>query len=522
MLAAAGINFTPTQASAAAGGWTARASGTVSNLNAVMWTGSQFVAVGSAGIILTSPDGLEWAGQSSPTNNDLLGIASFQNQLIAVGNIGTLVTSKDGVRWLSQNTNIQERLVGVAANASLVVATGDDGVILHSADGLDWGNKLDQQFDEFGHTFVQKTRPSGTHAPLHYLIWSGHLFVAPGNQILMTSTDGQKWVQAANVARRQLVSVVFNGTLFLALGEKGTVLASFDALAWQPLFAVTDEKLNAGLWTGNYFVIVGTAGTIVTSADGVVWSETASHTPDSLNGIASNGTLLVAVGGHGTILTAPPPLKLAHAGTLAPVMGDSPANLTVLTGHGATYLLMVAGNPEPSYQWQYKKAKDVTWTNLSDGPLCTGATNASLTIAKPVPAMSGDQFRCVVKNSAGTVTSSVASLTVKAPTPPVISAQSPDVAVTVRGGTSRRAIFSVSAAGDPPPAYQWQQRASEDAPWSNVKDDNIGASGQTLILETNLSMNGEQFQCLVTNEAGSVTSNTTTLTVSEPPAPLGQ
>ncbi|HBI22552.1 MAG TPA: hypothetical protein DDY37_08275 [Legionella sp.] len=57
--------------------WTQQSSGTVRNLNRVVWVnnGNQFVAVGSFGTILTSPNGIDWTPQVSGTTLTLSGVA---------------------------------------------------------------------------------------------------------------------------------------------------------------------------------------------------------------------------------------------------------------------------------------------------------------------------------------------------------------------------------------------------------------------------------------------------------------
>ena len=54
----------------------------------INWNGSQFVAVGEFGTILTSPDAVTWTAQSGPTS-DLHGITWNGSQYSAVGESGT-------------------------------------------------------------------------------------------------------------------------------------------------------------------------------------------------------------------------------------------------------------------------------------------------------------------------------------------------------------------------------------------------------------------------------------------------
>lgn len=81
------------------GPWTVRTSNTANLLNAVTWTGTQFVAVGGGGTIDTSPDGTTWTVQTSGTTNTLNSILWDGTTLTAVGDAGTILTSANGTAW---------------------------------------------------------------------------------------------------------------------------------------------------------------------------------------------------------------------------------------------------------------------------------------------------------------------------------------------------------------------------------------------------------------------------------------
>ena len=82
---------------------------------------------------------------------------------------------------------------------------------------------------------------------------------------------------------------------------------------------------------------------------------------------------------------------------------------------------MEATGSDLSYQWQQSTDKGSSWTNIAR------ATSDTYTTGKTTMDMSGTQYRCVVSNSAGSVISDAATLTVTAlpepepepePTPP--------------------------------------------------------------------------------------------------------
>lgn len=71
--------------------WTLRVS--ASNMYAVSWCETQFVAVGASGQIYTSPDGVNWTFRSSGTFNNLFGVASYNGVILAVGSGGVVLRS---------------------------------------------------------------------------------------------------------------------------------------------------------------------------------------------------------------------------------------------------------------------------------------------------------------------------------------------------------------------------------------------------------------------------------------------
>ncbi|MFZ5522749.1 MAG: WD40/YVTN/BNR-like repeat-containing protein [Pseudomonadota bacterium] len=104
--------------------WNARTSGTVANLNGIAH-GTGYVAVGDSSTILTSSDGNTWTTPTSWTPSlpfpALRKVTAFGSIIVAVGDSGTIVTSKDaGSTWVAQNLTGSPNLVGVAAEPHLV------------------------------------------------------------------------------------------------------------------------------------------------------------------------------------------------------------------------------------------------------------------------------------------------------------------------------------------------------------------------------------------------------------------
>jgi len=87
-------------------------------------------------------------------------------------------------------------------------------------------------------------------------------------------------------------------------------------------------------------------------------------------------------------------------GPIAPYINTQPANQTVAAGQTATFNVVAAGTPPLTYQWQ-KNGADIT-----------GATSSSYTTPVTTTSDSGELFRVMVSNAAGSATSNSATLTV--------------------------------------------------------------------------------------------------------------
>jgi PQQ enzyme repeat/Immunoglobulin I-set domain len=110
---------------------------------------------------------------------------------------------------------------------------------------------------------------------------------------------------------------------------------------------------------------------------------------------------LTACGGGGNSYTPPPPMTPAAA---APTITTQPANVSVTIGNTATFTVVASGTAPLTYQWQ------------KSGTAIPGATASSYTTPATAIGDNGSTFGVMVNNSAGSVTSSTATLTVTATT----------------------------------------------------------------------------------------------------------
>lgn len=175
-----------------------------------------------------------------------------------------------------------------------------------------------------------------------------------------------------------------------------------------------------------------------------------------------------------------------------PAITTQPNNKTANPGGTAKFNVTATGAAPLSYQWR------------KNGINIANATKVSYTTPQTSAADNGALFSVVVSNAAGSVTSNNAKLTVRVP--PSITAQPASKTVTV-GKTPK---FSVTTSGTTPLTYHWKKNGVDIV-------DATKASYTTP--PTTLADNGALLSVIVSNKAGSVTSNNAVLTVNPSPSP---
>ncbi len=222
---------------------------------------------------------------------------------------------------------------------------------------------------------------------------------------------------------------------------------------------------------------------------GILGATSSSYTTPATT-ISDNGAQFsVVVSNTAGSATSAAATLTVNAATVAPSITTQPANQTVTAGQTASFSVAATGTAPLSYQWQ------------KNGVAISGATSSSYTTPATTSSDNGAQFTVAVSNTAGSVTSSAATLTVNAaPVAPSITTQPTSQTVTA----GQTATFTVAAAGTAPLSYQWQKNGINIA----------GATAATYATPaTTTSDSGSTFRVLVSNTAGSVTSSAATLTV---------
>ena len=188
---------------------------------------------------------------------------------------------------------------------------------------------------------------------------------------------------------------------------------------------------------------------------------------------------------------------VAFVAAAKPIITTQPQNIAVGVGGNAGFSVVATSDTPITYRWQRKTAAQADFTDLVEGPDFTNVTRGTVAVNGVVATMNGDQFRCVVSNVSGSVTTNAATLTVIVP--PTITAQPQPTSVQVGGEVN----FSVTVAGSTPFTYQWRKNGTAIS----------GATNSVLTLTNAQLTDAADYTVQVSNGAGAVPSTAAGLSV---------
>jgi len=174
----------------------------------------------------------------------------------------------------------------------------------------------------------------------------------------------------------------------------------------------------------------------------------------------------------------------------SPTITTQPSATSATAGTAASFSVSASGTAPLSYQWR------------KDGTAIAGATSGTYTISTVATSDAGS-YTVAVTNTAGSVTSNAATLTVTAAdAAPTLKSQ--PVGATINLG--QNSTFSVGLVGTGPFTYQWKKDGATIA----------GATYVTLRLVNVTAEQAGNYSVVVTNTFGAITSNAAALTVNSP------
>ena len=257
--------------------------------NSLKFQAKSFVAVGDAGSIITSNDGILWDSITSGTINFLNGISFVDNTLVVVGKSGTIFSSTNNSSW-SNHSHTDENYRSVTFGNNYHLFASNQGIYLtkdwNSWTGMTCGSQ--NNYTDIGYDNIS------------------FYFLAVGeNGIISKIEDMKSCSQKLSGTSNHLYGVNFSNNKYIAVGNSGTIIASSDGgNTWNTKTSGTSQDLFDISYKNNSYVVVGSSGVILTSSDGDTWSSKNSGTTKDLYGITYGKNKFVAVGMEGTILTS--------------------------------------------------------------------------------------------------------------------------------------------------------------------------------------------------------------------------
>jgi streptogramin lyase len=269
---------------------------------------------------------------------------------------------------------------------------------------------------------------------------------------IAVGSDGNLWfteVNANNVARVTTAGVITEFPVPTAsAGPDGIALGSDGNVWFTEASAGNVAKVTTAGVVTEYPVPTANSAPegIALGSDGNIWFTEASANKVArvtTSGVVtefaiptgSSNAAFMAAGPDGNVwFTETVGNKVAKvAVAVAPTVTTQPSDQTVTVGAAATFTSAALGTPAPTMQWQI---------STGGGPFAdvVNGTSATLTVPSTTLAMSGNKYRAVFTNVAGSVTSNTATLTVNKASP-TIATQATPTALT-RGAISDTATLS--------------------------------------------------------------------------------
>ena len=218
-------------------------------------------------------------------------------------------------------------------------------------------------------------------------------------------------------------------------------------------------------------------------------------TGSPLNNPPTGYTSYGSIGSYEITGTVPPPTTPSAA-----AIAQNPEPQNQFPGNPATFSVVARANPAATFSWQRSIDAGATWTSLNENSPYAGTNTADLTVFPLSAPMNGDRFRCVVTNSAGSATSTAATLTIAVPPPPTLPTFDPFPIVSTFGrglaaGSNTNLTITLTGGSDPL-TLRWQ-RDGVDLP---------DAAGPVYFLRNWQPTDSGTYRVVATNPAGTVVS----------------
>ena len=295
--------------------------------------GDAWVSVGRS--ILRSEDGIVWReltefnpsleynlnAVSSIVGANCLGLVAvgkgkqpnYSTGVTQLVDVGLIFYSQDSTNWTQIQPLTSNGLYGVSSDGTTVIAVGERQVIYYTQNGFDWLglNEVGCVFVDSINNYLNVTNTAGftdglSGTPVRFnnsfstIVANTTYYVKEiisQTQIVLSSTlDGSALTltsasipdntrmfvyDASDPIPATLNDILYASSLWITVGDEGTIKTSTDGIVWETRTSNTTNNLNNVTYNEDLgvFVVVGENNTILTSADGISWEETSVFDP---------------------------------------------------------------------------------------------------------------------------------------------------------------------------------------------------------------------------------------------------
>ncbi|MGZ4963710.1 MAG: immunoglobulin domain-containing protein, partial [Limisphaerales bacterium] len=252
-------------------------------------------------------------------------------------------------------------------------------------------------------------------------------------------------------------------------------------------------SVNAGAAANFNVVASGTSPTYKWRKNGTALSDTGNISGSGTANLTVSSASSSDIASYSVIVSNAAGTATSTDATLAvasvPTISGQPQNATGAIGTSATFSVTASGAPL-TYQWRKNNVQ------INDGGDFVGTTTSILTVS-PIAVGDVASYAVVVSNSAGSTTSSSATLTLSG----TVSITGQPSSQAVSAGTD--ATFSVTATGSGTLSYQWRRNGSAV----------VGANASDYTIASVTSTDAASYSVIVSNSFSSATSSDAVLSV---------
>lgn len=332
------------------------------SFNDMIWDGAKYIAVGTFGTVLTSPDGAAWTQVSGPSNAAALNSPALNSAVqFIVWNGSQFIATTYGSAMVGSGTSwntaplSQELFFLTFVNDKTYAIVGGGLQTLYTTDGINWNTStLPSQFTSIsgdGASQVVAWQGIGTNSQVSIsnddgatwtvqaesgiaprkLIRAQNQYVGINQYDVLQSTDGINWNSVTLITNGSVApgspaldDIVYGNGKYLVLANDGQVFTSPDAARWSKstltfVGPTNPVNLDKVVWDGSEFLAIGGTGqpsdpapyeyNVWVSADGVTWNPEVLPPGMSVNAIGVGGGQVLIGGRNGDLATATPNLR---------------------------------------------------------------------------------------------------------------------------------------------------------------------------------------------------------------------